>query len=167
MLSPSGDSPAPMSRIVGKSQAPRRPSSACASTNTATLGHPGEQHASARVSVRHELGERTALRWSLGRYFQPQGVHELQVEDGVTAFYPAQRADHAIVGVEHRLGERYLLRAEAYRKSLDRLRPRYENVFDPLAILPELEPDRTRVAADEAGARGVELSVVYAEPEPA
>jgi outer membrane receptor protein involved in Fe transport len=124
-----------------------------------------EQHLSPRISVRHELGDSTALRWSLGRYFQPQGLHELQVEDGVTDLYPAQRADHAVIGIERRLGERYLLRAEAYRKSLDRLRARYENLFDPLAILPELEPDRARVAPEEASARGVELSVLYAEPE--
>jgi outer membrane receptor protein involved in Fe transport len=128
-------------------------------------GTPGEQHSSPRLSMRHELGERTALRWSLGRYFQPQGLHELQVEDGVTDLYPAQRANHAVIGVEHRLGTRYLLRAEAYRKSLDRLRARYENLFDPLAILPELEPDRARIAPDEAAARGVELSVLYAEPD--
>jgi outer membrane receptor protein involved in Fe transport len=125
----------------------------------------GERHVSPRVSVRHEVAEGTALRWSLGRYFQPQGLHELQVEDGVTKFYPAQRADHAVIGIEQRFGERYLLRAEVYRKSLNRLRPRYENLFDPLAIVPELEPDRTRVAPDEAAARGLELSVVYAEPE--
>ncbi|HSC15898.1 MAG TPA: TonB-dependent receptor, partial [Gammaproteobacteria bacterium] len=128
-------------------------------------GIPDEQHLSPRISVRHELGERTALRWSLGRYFQPQGLHELQVEDGVTDLYPAQRAEHAVIGVEHRLGERYLLRAEAYRKSLARLRARYENLFDPLAILPELEPDRVRIAPSEASARGVELSVLYAEPD--
>ena len=128
-------------------------------------GIPDEQHLSPRISVRHELGERTALRWSLGRYFQPQGLHELQIEDGVTDLYPAQRAEHAVIGVEHRLGERYLLRAEAYRKSLARLRARYENLFDPLAILPELEPDRVRIAPDEASARGIELSVLYAEPD--
>jgi hypothetical protein len=128
-------------------------------------GIPDEQHVSPRISVRHELGERTALRWSLGRYFQPQGLHELQVEDGVTELYPAQRADHAVIGIEHRLGEQYLLRAEAYRKSLDRLRARYENLFDPLAILPELEPDRVRVAPVEASAGGIELSVLYADPE--
>jgi outer membrane receptor protein involved in Fe transport len=128
-------------------------------------GSADERHLSPRVSVRHELGERTALRWSLGRYFQPQGLHELQVEDGVTDLYPAQRGDHAVVGVEHRLGERYLLRAETYRKSLDRLRARYENLFDPLAILPELEPDRARIAPAQASARGVELSVLYAEPD--
>jgi hypothetical protein len=126
---------------------------------------PDEQHSSPRISVRHELGERTALRWSLGRYFQPQGLHELQVEDGVTDLYPAQRADQAVIGAEQRLGERYLLRVEAYRKSLDRLRARYENLFGPLATLPELEPDRARIAPAEASARGIELSVLYADPE--
>ena len=126
---------------------------------------PNARHASPRFSVRHELGSRTALRWSLGRYFQSQGLHELQVEDGVTEFQPAQRVDQGVLGVERELGERYLLRAEVYRKSLERLRPRFENLFDPLAILPELEPDRARIAPDEATARGLELSVAYAAPD--
>lgn len=126
---------------------------------------PTEQQVSPRISVRHELTKHTALRWSHGRYFQSQGLHELQVEDGVTAFHPAQRADHVVVGLEWQVGERYLVRTEAYRKSLRRLRPRYENLFDSLAILPELEPDRVRVAPDEGSARGLELSVAYAQPD--
>ena len=128
-------------------------------------GDVSERHSSPRLSFRHELTSRTALRWSLGRYFQAQGIHELQVEDGLAAFQRAQRADQAVIGVEHRLGERYLLRAEVYGKDLRRLRQRFENLFDPLAILPELEPDRVRVAPDSARARGLELSVAYAEPE--
>ena len=126
---------------------------------------PTERQLSPRISVRHELTANTALRWSLGRYFQSQGLHELQVEDGVSEFHAPQRADHAVLGLEWRLGERYLVRAEAYGKSLHRLRPRYENLFDPLAILPELEPDRVRVAPDRGTARGIELSVAYAEPD--
>lgn len=128
-------------------------------------GDANERHSSPRLSLRHELTSRTALRWSLGRYFQAQGIHELQVEDGVAAFQRAQRADQAVMSVEHRLGDRYLLRAEVYGKNLRRLRPRFENLFDPLAILPELEPDRVRVAPDSATARGLELSVAYAEPD--
>jgi hypothetical protein len=124
-----------------------------------------ERQTSPRFSVRHELDARTAVRWSLGRYFQPQGLHELQVEDGVTAFHRAQRADHAVVGVERQVGERYQLRAETYVKSLARLRPRFENLFDPLAIVPELEADRARIAPERAAARGVELSVSYADAD--
>jgi hypothetical protein len=126
---------------------------------------PDELHVSPRVSVRHELDSQTALRWSLGRYFQPQGAQELQIEDGVTTFHPAQRTDQAVIGVERRLGGRYLLRAEAYRKTSGRLRPRFENLFDALAILPELEPDRARIAPTEATARGLELSLARADPD--
>jgi hypothetical protein len=122
-----------------------------------------EAKLSPRISVRHDLTPATALRWAVGRYFQAQGLHELQVEDGVTTFEPAQRAEQVVLGVEHQLGERYLVRAEVYRKELDRLRPRFENVFDPLAVLPELEPDRMRVAPDGATARGIELSLAYAD----
>ena len=122
-----------------------------------------ETQLSPRISVRHELTPATVLRWSVGRYFQAQGLHELPVEDGVTTFAPAQRANHVVLGVEHRLGERYLIRAEVYRKELDGLRPRFENLFDPLAILPELEPDRARIAPDGAAARGIELSLAYAD----
>ena len=127
---------------------------------------PNERHASPRLSVRHELDSRTALRWSLGRYFQSQGLHELQVEDGVTTFQPAQRAEQAVIGVERRLGERYLLTRRGLPQVVcSRLRPRFENLFDPLAILPELEPDRARIAPEEATARGLELSVAYADPD--
>jgi hypothetical protein len=126
---------------------------------------PTETRLSPRIGLRHALGERTAVRWSVGRYFQSQGLHELQVEDGITSFHRAQRADHAVVGFERQLGERYLLRAEAYRKWLQRLKPRYENLFDPLAIVPELEPDRVRVAPERGAARGLELSLAYAHPD--
>jgi outer membrane receptor protein involved in Fe transport len=128
-------------------------------------GNVNERHSSPRLSFRHELTSRTVLRWSLGRYFQAQGIHELQIEDGAASFERAQRADQAVIGVEHQIGELYLLRAEVYGKDLRRLRQRFENLFDPLAILPELEPDRVRVAPHSATARGLELSVAYAEPD--
>lgn len=142
-----------------------------ASSTTAELGLRWDKHGytrtanerqlSPRLSLLHKLSERTDLRLSIGRYFQSQGIHELQVEDGVSEFVPAQRADHAIVGVQHLLNGRFSLRAEAYLKSLRHLRPRYENLLDPLAIIPELEPDRVRIAPERGSARGVELSVAF------
>jgi hypothetical protein len=39
------------------------------------------------------------------------------------------------------------------------LRPRFENIFDPLVLIPDLQIDRVRIDADSALARGVELSV--------
>jgi outer membrane receptor protein involved in Fe transport len=126
---------------------------------------PNERQLSPRFSLLQKLGERTDLRVSLGRYHQSQGIYELQIEDGVTDFFPAQRADHAIVAIQRVFGERYSARIEAYWKSLHQPRPRYENLLDPLAVIPELEPDRVRVAPESAYARGLEMSVAYDGPE--
>ncbi|HJR70096.1 MAG TPA: TonB-dependent receptor, partial [Gammaproteobacteria bacterium] len=57
---------------------------------------------SPRASLLYRLGDRTDLRVSHGRFFQPEGLLELQVEDGVTQFSRAQSAAHSIVSVEHR-----------------------------------------------------------------
>jgi outer membrane receptor protein involved in Fe transport len=122
---------------------------------------PNERQISPRFSVLHDLGERTDLRFGFGRYFQSQGIHELQVEDGVTQFATAQRTDQAVLGVQHRFSDHYSVRAEAYFRALRQLRPRFENVFDPLAVIPELEPYRVRIAPERGFARGVEVSVAY------
>jgi hypothetical protein len=83
----------------------------------------------------------------------------LQVEDGVDTFYPAQRADHLIFGFEHGFPRNLELRVEAYRKDYDHVRPHFENLFDPVKFMPELEPDRVEVDPDDSLARGVELTL--------
>ncbi|HEX2493124.1 MAG TPA: TonB-dependent receptor [Steroidobacter sp.] len=112
---------------------------------------------SPRVSVLYALGPRTQLRASWGRYFQSQGVNELQVEDGVDQFYPAQSAEHAIVAFEHAFERGVDLRLEAYWKDYRRLNPRFENMFDPLVLFPEAEFDRVRIDPERATAKGIEL----------
>ena len=112
---------------------------------------------SPRLSVLYTLNPKTDLRLSWGRYYQFQGIQELQVEDGVSRFFPAQRADQLIVGIQHRFGDAYLFRAEAFSKSMERLKPRFENLFDPLSILPEIQSDRVRIDPEKARARGIEL----------
>ena len=107
----------------------------------------------------HALSPDTELRFSWGRYHQSQGIHELQIEDGVTDFYPAQRADHIIAGIRHNIRDKYSVRLELFQKDMSRLRPRFENLYDSLALIPELQPDRVRIAPSEARARGLELSI--------
>ncbi len=46
-----------------------------------------------------------------------------------------------------------LLRVEAYDKRVTDPTPIYENIFDPFALLPELEADRVRVAAEQRAHR--------------
>lgn len=116
----------------------------------------GEQW-SPRLSLRYTLAPRTHLRASWGRFFQPQGINELQVEDGVDRFHGAQHADHAILSFDHSFVDGLDLRVEAYRKDYRQINPRFENLFDPLVLFPEAEFDRVMIDPQSARAEGVEL----------
>ena len=54
--------------------------------------------------------------------------------------------------VDHAFAAGLDLRVEAYRKYYRRINPRFENLFDPLVLLPEAEFDRVRIAPDSARA---------------
>jgi len=116
---------------------------------------------SPRVSVAWRLGESSVLRASWGRFSQSQRPYEVQVEDGETDFFPAERSEHGVLGYERLLGrEGALLRAlrlELYHRKIDNPRPRYENLFEPINTFPEVEPDRVHIAADRSSAEGIEL----------
>lgn len=120
-------------------------------------GSDGRSQWGPRASLLWTLDPDTRVRVGWGRFFQPQAIQELQVEDGVPDFFPAQRADHLVASLEHAFTPALEFRIEAYRKDYDALRPRFENLFDPFSLLPELQPDRVRVAPDEAVARGLEV----------
>ncbi|MEZ5562153.1 MAG: TonB-dependent receptor [Gammaproteobacteria bacterium] len=117
----------------------------------------GGTQLSPRLGLRYDPTPRTELRASWGRFFQAQAINELQLEDGIENFFPAQRADHLILSAEHELANRMRVRLEAYYKDYDELRPRFENQFDPLVLIPELQTDRIEVPATSGSARGVEL----------
>lgn len=111
---------------------------------------------SPRLSALYALGSHSNLRVSWGRFYQPQGINELQVEDGIDRFNPVQSADHFIVGFDHAFAAGLDLRIEAYRKRYRRLSPRFENMFDPLVLFPEAEFDRVMIDPDSARAYGIE-----------
>ncbi|HUQ51826.1 MAG TPA: TonB-dependent receptor [Gammaproteobacteria bacterium] len=119
---------------------------------------------SPRASMLYRLGSKTDLRLSHGRFFQAEGLLELQVEDGVTEFYAPQRAGHSILSVERRFTGSLALRVELYRKWTRNVRPHYENLFDPLELIPELRASRVLVAPDRAESEGLEVFLSGEEP---
>lgn len=123
-----------------------------------------DDEVSPRLSLLVRLGGRTDLRLSHGRFFQAEGLADLQVEDGVTEFAPAQRSTHSIVSVEHRLAGTVALRAEWYDKETRDVRPRFENLFEPLVVAPELRSSRVLVAPERAEANGFELTLSGERP---
>ena len=121
-----------------------------------------DSQASPRIGLFQSISPNTELRLSWGRFNQSHGIHELQIEDGVTEFSPAQQSDHLIAGIYHRFATDYSLRVEFFQKDMKRLRPRYENLFDPHALIPEVAPDRVEIAPTKARSRGIEISLDHA-----
>jgi outer membrane cobalamin receptor len=112
---------------------------------------------SPRLSMLYDLDGNTRLRASWGHYAQAQGINELQIEDGIERFHRPQQAEHLIASFEHVFAAGVQLRIEGYRKNYRRLSPRFENLFDALVLLPELEPDRVRLDPSRARSEGVEV----------
>ena len=120
---------------------------------------PSDSQLSPRLNFMRSLGPKTELRFSWGRYHQSQGINDLQIEDGITSFWPAQRADHMIAGVHHLFRESYSLRVEVFNKEMHQVRPRFENLFDPMGLIPEIQPDRVRLDPTSATSQGLEISI--------
>jgi hypothetical protein len=118
---------------------------------------PGADQVSPRGNLVWVTPRWGTVRAAWGRFSQSQAIHQLQVEDGVETFLPAQWAEHRVISWERQLGSSLVVRAEAYHKTMTDLRPRFENLFEPFEMLPAGEPDRVRIAPERAEARGLEL----------
>jgi len=114
---------------------------------------------SPRLNVVYALDESTDLRAAWGVVYQPQGVHELQVEDNVTRFFEPERSAQVVVGFTRRFTRGLSLRVDVYDKEYSHLRPRFENALDPVQLIPEGGIDRVRIDAPTARARGVEFTL--------
>ena len=114
---------------------------------------------SPRLAAQFQWDEDTLLRASVGRAFQSERPDELQVSDGEPTFHGVQRATQAVLSLERRLTPRASLRVEAYRKDVDDPAPRYENLLNPVVLLPEIEVDRLRVAPLASRMYGAEMSL--------
>jgi outer membrane receptor protein involved in Fe transport len=118
-----------------------------------------ESEVSPRANLLFDLGPRTQLRAAAGRFFQAQGIEELQINDGVSHFFPAQEAEHIVLSLEHRFDNALRVQVEAYKKQFDRLRPRFENLYSRLDLLPELQPDRVRIDPSRGESEGIEFGL--------
>ena len=125
-----------------------------------------DRELSPRFNAVYSLGRSSNLRLAWGHFFQTQRPYELQVADGVTTFGNAERTEQAVLGYERAFsvggrggsgGGDYLLRLEAYDRQVRNPRSRYENIFEPISIWPEIEPDRVLFAPESSQAYGAEF----------
>jgi hypothetical protein len=119
-----------------------------------------EDHISPRINGLLDFGSGWRGRFAWGHFYQSQRPNELQVEDGETTFFGAERAEHRILGLERTFGARaasWEVRLDAYQRLIEDVRPRFENIFHTFVLNPETANDRFRIAPDSAEAHGAEL----------
>lgn len=124
-------------------------------------------HLSPRLGVRYRPAAGVTLRLDAGRYRQPQEIQELQAADGVSRYTQPQSADHFIAGIHWQTNSGWEFQGDLYRKHYHETRLRFENVYNPFVLIPEIEPDRVRLEPDRARARGVDAEVRYRWSDPA
>lgn len=121
-----------------------------------------DKDVSPRFNLVWALSEKSTLRAAWGYFYQSQRPYELQVEDGITTLAAAERTEQRVLGFEHafnvgRSASEILLRVEAYQRLIDNPRRRYENIFEPNSVFPEIEPDRILFVPEGGEAHGLEL----------
>lgn len=126
----------------------------------------GESYASPRFNLAWGPSKGHLFRLAWGWFYQSQRPNELQVEDGETRLARAEKAEHRIVGYEHRGDRGATFRAEAYQRRFSHTRVRFENLFDPIVLFPELTDGRVRIAPERGRAQGIELGYRSAEHGP-
>ena len=114
---------------------------------------------SPRVNALFNLSEQTDLRASWGYYYQPQRIHQLQVEDGIDHYFPASRAEQLVAGIRHRFASDIELQLDIYQKKYTDLRPRYENALDAFEYAPESDFDRVLIEPEHAKSLGLEMTL--------
>lgn len=119
----------------------------------------GETAAAPRFNLAWSPVDGVSVRGAWGRYTQGQGLHQLQVQDGVDTFRPAERAEHRVLGVDLALDGRHDLRIEGYQRRYRDVRPRFVNLDGSQELFPELNYDRFLLAPERSDVRGLEASV--------
>ncbi len=114
---------------------------------------------SPRLNTLWRPAERTEIQLGLGRFFQSQRIHELHVESGETQFRPAELSRQVDLTLQQRMQSPWSLRLDAYYGTISHVKPRFENLFNPVELFPETETDWVTVAPERARLRGAEVLV--------
>ena len=114
---------------------------------------------SPRLNLRYDFARAWRLYGSWGRFTQAQRVDEWRLEDPQVMPDPSAIAIHSIIGLVYQPDDELHVSLELYRKKWTEVRPYYENLLDSLSLVPDLSPDRIRVAPMASEASGAELTV--------
>lgn len=121
--------------------------------------HTNESYVSPRFNASWQVLGGTTLRASYGKHSQSQSVFDIQVENGVRAFQPAEHAKQFGVGLDQTAWNGLVLRVEAYDRRVTNLRSIYVNTLGFQDPFTEIATDLAQLPPSPAKARGVEVTI--------
>lgn len=120
------------------------------------MGH--HTQVSPRLNLRYDVNRRARIYASAGRFTQAQHIEEWRVEEGQSRADPAQLSIHTVLGFSFDTQSAARWSVEAYSKRWTRVSPYFDNTLNPLSLLPDLAPDRVRLAPRSSEASGLEVN---------
>jgi outer membrane receptor protein involved in Fe transport len=114
---------------------------------------------SPRLNLRYDASDELRLYASAGRFTQAQHVEEWRVEEAQVQADASQVSIHTILGLTWEPSPDVRWGFEAYTKRWTTVSPYFDNLLDPLALTPDLTPDRIRLTPGKSEASGLEVNV--------
>jgi hypothetical protein len=111
-----------------------------------------------RLNLRYDPVADWHVYGSWGEFSQAQRVDEYRSEENQSSPDAASRAIHTVVGLASEPDGAIRWRTEIYHDHWTSVSPYYDNVLGLVTLLPELQPDRIRIAPRGAVSDGIELS---------
>jgi outer membrane cobalamin receptor len=112
-----------------------------------------------RVNLAWQVDPATTVRAATGRYAQATPLDGLPIAQGVTRWFPVERAQHVGVGLDRRLRGGLSARADLYHRALSPVSPRFVDLDQSFDVTRDLRFSNRPIRPSRGRARGVELSL--------
>lgn len=116
---------------------------------------------SGRMAISYRLSPEWQFDADIGRYKQPQFLHEIQIDEGRTELDDPQHADQINLSIRW-TRTAFTLSSDVFVRRIDRPWSRFDNLYNRFTLLPELGGDRYLIEAERAHSKGLEIAASYA-----
>jgi TonB-dependent Receptor Plug Domain len=121
-------------------------------------GFVARQQWSPRLNLRYDLTTRWHVYGSWGHFTQAQRPEEWRIEEAQGVPDRPELAIHSTLGFAYESSRQTRFALEVYRKRWTSVDPYYDNTLEKLTLVPDLLPDRVRIAPTASQSSGLELS---------
>ncbi|MCY3859318.1 MAG: TonB-dependent receptor [Gammaproteobacteria bacterium] len=115
---------------------------------------------SGRMAFSYRLSPEWQIEADIGRYKQPQFLHEIQIDEGRTELDDPQHADQINLGIGWTRAS-FTIGTDVFIRRIDQPWFRFDNLYNRFTLLPELGSDRYLIKAGQARSRGLEVAASY------